>query len=113
MLNIYAVEYISLSEISTVYPHVNKEWVDNNIDKFQKMLFELGMDIYNFPAEEQYCTHRNRFGNIVTDYRYVGNSRLDSEWVQSGYASQEAMDKSLNNRLLVDLYRSRGMCEVE
>lgn len=109
-LDIYAIEIISLSEINTVQP-LTIEQINTNPDDFKRTLFSLGMDCYNYPLTEQHCTHRNRFGNIVTDYRWVCNSRVDKQWVESGYASQAAKDKSLGNSLLIDSYRLRG--EVE
>ena len=111
MLNICAVVYISLSEIQTVAEWVNEEFIAENQDVFKRMLYDLGADIYNYPCEEQVVTHRNRFGNTITCPRYVCNERQDIEWITSGYASPEAIDKSKNNRLLVDLYRSKGLVE--
>lgn len=113
MLQICAIEYISLSEIQTVDSSITKEWIDSNSDKFKEILFNLGCDIYNYPADEQYVCHRNRFGNTVTDFRWVCNSRVDKEWIQSGYASIEAKDKSLNNKLLIESYKSRGLVDLE
>lgn len=109
-LQIAAIEYLSLSEIQTVAPHVTKEFIEDNPEKFSKLLYELGMET-NLPVEEQFNTHRNRFGNVITTYRWVGNSRIDKEWCNSGYASCAAIDKSKNNSLLIDCYRLRG--EVE
>ena len=113
MLKIAAISYISLSEIQTVAPWVTDEFIEENYEVFKKMLFDLGMDVYQYPHEVQDCTHRNRFGNIITCKRYVGNERTDKEWIESGYCSVEARDKSLNNRILTDLYRSKGMVESE
>ena len=113
MLNICAIEYVSLSELETVAPWINKEWIDSNFDTFKKMLWDLGVDSINYPVEEQYNTHRNRFNNLITTYRWVGNSRLDKEWIQSPYASVAAKDKATGNRLLVDCYRLRGEVESE
>ena len=56
-------------------------------------------------------THRNRFGNVITCPRYVGNERVDAQWVDSGYASYEAIAKSADNKILTDLFRMRGMVE--
>ena len=112
MLQICAIEYVSLSELQTVDKTITKDWIDNNSDKFKSILFSLGCDIYNYPADEQYVCHRNRFGNIVTDFRWVCNSRVDQNWIKSGYASTESKDKSLNNRILTDSYASRGEVEV-
>jgi len=112
-INIAAFEAISLSELQTVMPWVNKEWIDENPDAFKHMLFDCGIDIYNYPADEQFNTHRNRFNNLITTWRWVGNSRIDKEWVESPYASTAAKDKAKGNRLLIDCYRMRGEVEIE
>ena len=113
MLRIAAISYISLSEIQTVANWVTEEFIEENPEVFKKMLFDLGMDVYNYPWEVQNVIHRNRFGNTITCPRYVGNERIDKEWVSSHYSSVEARDKSLNNSILTDIYRSKGMVEVE
>jgi len=41
----------------------------------------------------------------------VGEERQDLGWLDSPYASREAIDKKKNNKLLNDLYRLRGMVE--
>lgn len=111
MLKIAAVSYISLSEIQTVANWVTDEFVEENPDVIKKMLYDLGMDVFEYPFEVQEVTHRNRFGNIITCKRFVGNERIDKEWVQSGYASYEAIAKSADNKILTDLFRMRGMVE--
>ena len=113
MLRIAAISYISLSEIQTVANWVTEEFIEENPEVFKKMLFDLGMDVYNYPWEVQNVTHRNRFGNTITCPRYVGNERIDKEWVSSLYSSVEARDKSLNNKILNDLYRFKGLVESE
>ena len=113
MLKIAAVVYLSMSEIQTEYPWITDEFVDENQDTFKQMLYDAGMDVYQYPYEIQDCTHRNRFQNIVTCRRFVGNERIDKSWVESPYCSVEAQDKSLNSRLLTDCYRMRGLVESE
>lgn len=110
-LQIAAYGIISLSEIQTVKPEYTKEYFDNNPDELKAVLYSLGVETYTLPVEEQYIQHRNRFGNIVTDWRWVGNERLDADWVTSGHASYEAVAKSANNKILTDLFRMRGMVE--
>ncbi len=113
MLRIAAISYISLSEIQTVANWVTEEFIEENPEVFKKMLFDLGMDVYNYPWEVQKVTHRNRFGNTITCPRYVGNERVDKEWVSSGHASYEAVAKSADNKILTDLFRMKGMVEIE
>ena len=111
-LNIYAVEYISLSELQTADPSITYEFTQSNPKEFESILYNLGVDT-RYPVEIQENTHRNRFGNVYTGYRWVGNSRIDKEWVESGSASPEAIDKSKSNKMLIDLYRAKGLVEVE
>ena len=110
MIQIAAVCIISLSEIQTVKPEINEEYIKNNKDAFDELLYSLGMDI-RYPYETQDLQHRNRFGNIISCMRFVGNERFDVSWCNSGHASCAAIDKSKNNSLLIDCYRLRG--EVE
>lgn len=112
-LNIAAFEAISLSELETVMPWINKEWIDENPDTFKQMLYDCGLDVFNFPLDEQLNTHRNRFNNIITTWRWVCMSRTDRDWCESGYASQASKDRATGNRLLVDCYRLRGEVESE
>ena len=92
-------------------PEITEEWIKNNKDDFDKLLYGLGMDI-RYPYDTQDLQHRNRFGNIISCQRFVGNERYDMEWVNSPYASCAAIDKSKNNSLLTDIYASRGEVEV-
>lgn len=110
MSSIIALVYISLSELRTIDPKYTEEWVDSSEQELLGVLHGLGLDV-NKPWERQVVEHRNRFGNINTCSRFVGNSRIDKEWIESGYASEEAVAKSLNNRMLNDLFRMRGMTE--
>ena len=110
MSSIIALVYISQSELWTVNPLYTEEWVQNNPQQLEPVLYGLGLDV-NQPYETQFNTHRNRFGNIDTCTRWVGNSRLDDEWILSGYASEEAVDKKQGNSLIKDLYSMRGLTE--
>lgn len=112
-LNIIAIEIISMSELVTVMPWLTKEYLDSEPEILKKMLYDLGIESYQFPVDESYCTHRNRFNNIVTDWRWCGNSRMDEEWLNSPYASKAAKDRSLGNKLLIESYLKRGEADVE
>ena len=111
MLEIIALSYISFSEIQKVDKKITPEWAEANIEKFHEVLYSLGMDT-EIPYDWQHnIQHRNRFNEIVTCDRIVGNQRTDQEWVDSGYASREAIDKSKRSSLLTDLYRMKGLVQ--
>ncbi len=76
---------------------------------FKKSLYELGIDT-NLPIIQQSnIKHRNRLNQVVKCNRWVGEERLDPQWICSGYASQAAKDKASCNKLLEDLYRSKAL----
>ncbi len=104
---ITALTYLSLSEIQRFKPECTEDWVKENPDEIKGVLHNLGLD-FNLPYERQFVTHRNRFNEVVMCSRWVGYERQDKDWIESGYASQEAMDKVKGNKLLVDLYRTKG-----
>lgn len=110
MSSIIALVYISLSELQTVEPRYNAEWAESSGDELLDILHGLGVDI-NRPVERQVVEHRNRFGNLITCPRWVGCERIDKTWIESGYASEEAIAKSLNNGLINDSFRLRGLTE--
>lgn len=110
MSSIIALVYISQSELWTINPMYTEEWVQNNPQQLEQVLYDLGLDV-NQPYEVQLNTHRNRFGNINSCTRWVGNERLDQGWIESGYSSQSAVDKASGSKLVADLYRLRGLME--
>ena len=90
---------------------------DGSTEKFDPVKLNIGNVLYGvglnteLPYEVQMLTHRNRFGNVITCSRYVGNERLDDEWLKSGYASEEAIARKLDNKLLNDIFRMKGLTE--
>jgi hypothetical protein len=108
MRDIAALQQISLSELRTMHPKYTEDYVKENPEEIKGILFDLGLNT-NEHFEAQHNTHRNRFNNPVTCTRWVGSERVDSEWLESGYASQLAIDKSKGNKLLVDLYSTKGL----
>ena len=110
-MQITALCIVSISEIAKVIPDITYDWIDNNKSKFMDMLYDLGMNVTQPIEYQPTIRHKNRFNEIVVCDRYVGNERTDKEWVSSGYASEAALDKSKNNRLLIDLYRLKGQVE--
>lgn len=107
--NIVALCIVSESEIAKAIPEYTYSWQTNNPDLFNLILFQLGMDIKK-PIETQLgLTHRNRLNEIVICARFVGDERLDFDWLNSGYASQQAKDKVSGSRMLEDLYRAKNL----
>lgn len=105
---IAAIRIISLSELHKLKPEYTEKYASENPDTLKWILYDLGIDI-NQPYEHQFITHRNNFNEIYTGSRWVGYERIDKYWLESGYASQEARDKAKGSKLLVDLYRSKGL----
>lgn len=109
---IAAMIHVSQSEVQMAYPDYDYSWNSQdspNNAKLLKCLYDLGLEI-NFQYEFQEPTqHRNRLGQIVTCGRWYGTERVCGEWIKSGYASKEAIDKSKNSRFLDDLYASKGL----
>jgi len=107
---IVALCIISESEISKVIPNYSCELESDN-DKFLKLLYNLGMDISKPFQRQDGLQHRNRLNEIVVCSRWIGQERIDPEWINSGYASKEAIDKASGSKILEDLYRSKYLTE--
>ena len=108
-MQITALVIISLSELQTINPKYTEEWSENT-PELEQTLFSLGANTKS-PYEKQTDQHRNRFGNLITCSRWVCAERTDKEWIESGYASQAAIDKASGSRLIRDLYRLKGQVE--
>lgn len=108
---IAAVEVVSESEIAMLYPKYNYHWEEERRDDFLAILFKLGIDTSKPFERQDGLQHRNRLNEVVTCSRWVGTSRLDHEWLNSGLATKEAKDKAQNSRMLDELYRSKGLTE--
>lgn len=100
---------ISESEIKKVIPEFGSSYY--NTEKLNRILYELGMDTSKNIEQQNGLIHRNRLNEVVRCTRWVGDERQDEEWINSGYASQEALDKYSGNRILEDLYRSKNLTE--
>ncbi len=110
-MSIIALCIVSASEIALVKPDFSYQWADENKKEFDEMLYQLGMDMQAPIERQETVQHKNRLGKVVITDRWVGYERTDREWINSGYASREAKDKSLNNALLNDLYKGKGLTE--
>lgn len=107
--NIVALCIISESEIAKVIPEYNCKM--EGTAKFKQILFELGMDTSKPIIRQDGLQHRNRLNEVVLCSRWVGDERIDPDWISSGYASKEAIDKASGSKMLEDLYRSKFMTE--
>lgn len=103
---IVALCIISESEIVKVMPNYSSEF-EYRDEEFKDFLYSLGMDVNKPYQRQDALQHRNRFNEIVVCSRWVGNSRLDEKWLNSGYASREAIDKASGSKLTEDIYRAR------
>lgn len=111
-MDIIALVYVSMSEIVKVKPEITYDWIEQNPEGLREILWDIGMDTKNYPFETQPdIQHRNRFNEVVQCHRFVGNERLDKQWLISGYASIAAKDKAKRSKLLVDMYRLKGEAE--
>lgn len=106
---IAAVIHISESEIIKVCEDYCSSWEEDSPRYFKDLLWELGLNVDQDYVRQDAVHHRNRLNEVVTCSRWYGNERSDTNWLESGYASKEAIDKSKNNTLLDDNYRARNM----
>lgn len=108
MSDIVAIRIVSLSELYKADPKFTEKYAMENEAELKQVLHNSGIDL-NQPYEHQFNQHRNYFNEIYHGSRWMGLERIDAEWLQSGLASREAKDKAKGNKLLVDLYRSKGL----
>ena len=105
--SIYAASYISESELRMMEKFTsNLEYSDPHA--FNSMLWDLGMNVYSDYTKHDLITHRNKLGKSVCCARWVGTERHDDEWINSGYASSAAIDRSKNSPLLDSIYKQRA-----
>lgn len=106
---IAAVIHVSESEVKELYPDYDASWEVDHPEKLKHILNNLGLDTSKEYVRFDGIQHRNRLNQIVTCSRWYGMERDDKNWLESGYASQAALDKAKNNKLLEDSYRARYM----
>lgn len=106
---IAAVIHISESEINKGYEDYCSSWEVRSPRYFKDLLWELGLNVDQDYIRQDALQHRNKLNEVVTCSRWYGNERSDINWLESGYASKEAIDKAKNSALLDDSYRARNM----
>lgn len=103
---------VSESEVALLEPDYSCQWFDSsnkNYTKLLKALFDLGIDTDSYVELQEPIQHRNRLNKLVICGRFVGDERVDPDWIKSGYASREAIDKASGSKLLEELYRVKGL----
>lgn len=108
-MQIAALCYISMSELALVKPDITYQWIEDNNHMFLDIIEKLGMNTKEPIERQETIQHKNKLNQVVICDRFVGLERTDEEWIKSGYASVEAVDKSKSNGILIDLYASKGM----
>lgn len=101
--------HVSQSEVSKLYPDYEFSWNEDQKEKLEGILFDLGLDTDQHYEFQDATQHRNRMNQVVTCNRWYGSERSDNTWLKSGFASEAAKDKAKNSRLLDDIYRSKGL----
>ena len=106
---IVAMVIVSESELVKVIPDYDYRLEQE--DKFKEILAGLGMDVSKSYLRQDGLQHRNRFNEVVVCSRWIGHELTTEEWIKSGYASKEAIDKAAGSKILDDLYRTRYLTE--
>lgn len=106
---IVAQSIISESELIKVIPNYSYTFEEEQPEQFKHMLWGLGLDVNQRYIRQDNLQHRNKFNQIVLCSRWVGEERQDKQWIESGYASREAVDKYSGSSILDDLYRQKNM----
>ena len=84
---------LSLSDLMLVEGFAEAFGKDDK-EAIEAFLFANGMDVVNLPYSSRYCTHRNLQNKIISCIGYDGGERCDSEWLNSGAASLNAVIES-------------------
>lgn len=106
---IVAQVIISESELVKAIPKYDASFETTFPEEFKSLLWSLGLDTNEKYTRQDKLMHRNRFNEAVLCSRWVGEERQDSQWISSGYASREAVDKYSGSAILDDLYRQKNM----
>ena len=102
---------ISESEIAKVMPEYSYQLEEKEPKKFKEIMYSLGMDVNQIYLRQDAIQHRNRFNEVVVCSRWVGRERIDNDWLSSGYASKQAIDKASGSKILESLYREKCLTE--
>ena len=77
----------------------------------EEVLYQIGFDKEHWFSETDSfyevleCKHKTRAGKVVTGKRYSAYERLDSDWLSSGLASEEAKMMARRDRSYLQAIR--------
>lgn len=108
---IAAITIVSESEIAKVFSEYDSKIEQENPELLKQILFQFGMDTSQNFERQDGLTHRNMFNEVVICSRWVGQTRLDDDWINSGFASKEAIDKWQGSKIVESLYREKCLTE--
>jgi len=111
MNKISALSYVSESELELVFENYYKGIEEKDTEGFYQMLWTFGLDYNLGYCKQENIHHRNKMNKVVTCSRWVGNERTDNEWIGSGLASREVLDKVSGCKILEDVYRRKCLTE--
>lgn len=108
---ITALTYVSESDIKLAVPSYDSSWEELKPSMLKRVLHEFGLDTEKPYERQDGLMHRNMQNQVVICSRFVGQSRLDEEWINSGFASKEAKDKASGSKILEAIYRQKKLTE--
>ena len=106
--NIYKI--LSESDLLTLkdwYPELASE----NPALFNRILWDLGVDVHKEIETQEGLQHRNLQGQMVTCRRYVGFERQDRAWMLGGQVSQEMQYLSADSETRKDMRKMQNTTE--
>lgn len=92
----YTQKVISLYDLMN-YKESKEIVLSGDKKALKEALFTLGLNVKNEPYYEEECYHRPATKADKAPWygiRYVCSERVDDEWINSGYASMEAIIES-------------------
>lgn len=103
--------YVSLADLCWYFKD-ELEYAERN-GKYDEYLENILVNAFGFDKDYKIegidgfyeimnCTHRSRTGHVVTCDRYMGSERLDKDWLNSGYASEEAKLAAKGDKSLIE-----------
>lgn len=108
MSNVRPMKVVSYDDLQKVVPNFEMKWLDNIKSDARVLLWNLGIDT-DFGIEVQEgMVHRTKLCGVSNCPRMVGHERIDKEWLQGGYATDEAKEFTKDITLAAELNRLKN-----